>query len=73
MLEGEPVCVAISMANERNEKAHVVGYSPKSENWVIIESWHEDEWTVPKQEKAIDDWAESAYDEADVDHSFINV
>jgi len=67
----EPVVAILAYANEETDTNRIVGYSPESENWEVIESWSSEEWSVEKQEDAIGKWAEENYE--GVEHGFVNV
>jgi len=71
-LDGEASCVTLSVAREGGEMAYLMGYSPSEGGWIQIQSWTNDEWTVEKQDAAVEQWVDSNFHE-DAEHSFYDV
>lgn len=65
-------CVVIRFVSEISENLYILGYSPKKDGWEQIESWSYQEWENNKQTEAIQDWAESAFENKEFEHSTLN-
>lgn len=59
------------IVNTGTEKTYVVGFDPDAEGWEKIEDWDRDDWSIEKQDAAVEEWARATYGE-DIDHSFVN-
>ncbi|WP_436931822.1 hypothetical protein [Halosimplex halobium] len=71
-IDGETSCVTLSIAREKAEMTYLMGYSPSEGGWIQIQSWTNEEWTIEKQDTAVEKWVSANFHEG-AEHSFLEV
>lgn len=51
------------------KRAFVLGFAPDEGSWVVVDSWHEDEWTPRKQEAALEAFLDDHYENLEQEHT----